>query len=47
MDNNYPSRLTTIMEVWMDSQLFTQVMKSINDLEGDRTNLLVARERHR
>lgn len=46
MDNNYPSRLTTIMAVWMDSQLFTQVMKSINCLEGDGTNLLVARKRH-
>lgn len=38
MDNNYPSRLTTIMEVWMDSQLFTQVMKSVN-WEGDRGTL--------
>ena len=38
MDNNYPSRLTTIMAVWMDSQLLTQVMKTVN-WEGDRGTL--------
>ncbi|UZM97728.1 hypothetical protein OL548_22075 [Lysinibacillus sp. MHQ-1] len=40
MDNQHPSKLSTIMDVWNDSQLFAQVMKSVNR-EGDRGNLTV------
>lgn len=38
MDNQHPSKLSTIMDVWNDSQLFAQVMKSVNR-EGDRGTL--------
>ncbi|MBD8521196.1 hypothetical protein [Lysinibacillus fusiformis] len=38
MDNQHPSKLSTIMDVWIDSQLFAQVMKSVIR-EGDRETL--------
>ncbi|MFA1737773.1 hypothetical protein [Lysinibacillus fusiformis] len=40
MDNQHPSKLSTIMDVWIDSQLFAQVMKYVN-WEGDRETLTV------
>jgi len=46
MDNNYPSRLTTIMAGVDGFTIIHTSNEIFYDLEGDRTNLLVARERY-